>query len=166
MPKSRRPQSPPKALSKEPQANPTSLKTLAPRLPALAPKPPSSKTSSSASPGGSALQKSKSTCTVCLQPGCRLLTHRAFGTSIQAAENLPLNQLRISSRPKETTFTSSYAYTLGRQYVDKDIAASKLDPFYDLPVKSNFNTPEMHRLFHDCTSLQQTASSDMKTYAL
>jgi hypothetical protein len=126
------------------------LRPLAPKLPAIALRPLLAKSSTSPAQNAPTPRRGPSLCLICYRPACQLLTHRALGASLRSGDAIVPNNHYNTSPIKDPVFAASYAYTLARQYVDKDIAASKVDPFYDLPVKPDFNTPVMHRLSHQC----------------
>jgi len=95
----------------------------------------------------------KSACSVCGQVGCRLSTHRAFSTHARSARSTPARFFESGSQqPDDALYTQSYgfAWATRSNYVDPTLAASKVDPFFALPVEDD--KTEMHRLFFDCTT--------------
>jgi hypothetical protein len=106
------------------------------------------------------------TCPVCLRRGCQLKTHVALaaysrrGGSLAASNGgFGVSSTSIAQRSSESVYTKSYAYYYAQIYVDTDIASSRIDPFFDLPLPPESNTPEMHSLFHKCKNHRAPAST-------
>jgi hypothetical protein len=97
------------------------------------------------------------TCPVCMRRSCQLKTHRALaavsqqnGSLAPSEEDTGTSSISVAERWRNSVYTKSYAYYYAQKYVDADIASSRVDPFFDLPIPSETNNPEMHSLFYKC----------------
>lgn len=142
---------PSRQTSEAPQARP-SLRAIAPRPPQV--KRPQRLVVPSSLPHRASRPP---TCPVCLRRGCQLKTHVALAAYSQrggllaaSAEGSGLSSTSIAQRFNESVYTKSYAYYYAQIFVDTDIAASRIDPFFDLPLPPDSNSPEMHSLFYHC----------------
>jgi hypothetical protein len=134
-----------------------SFRTLKP----LAPKPPQAERSGfqrTAPPRAVSSVSGPSSCTVCpafRRRACRLSSHKSFVNgckrAYQPADGTVQTQCRHGGF-NHAAYAKSYAYHFAQNFVDSDIAAGRVDPFYKLPVPDSTH-PQMHRLFHDCKSL-------------
>lgn len=91
-------------------------------------------------------------CPVCGRVLCQLKSHKSFARQKELEWEVADADVSMQHRrnlSKDTTYQRSYAYLFAQRYVDPDIAASRVDPFINLPIPDNAN-PEIHRLFHDC----------------
>jgi len=103
--------------------------------------------------GGVRILPGRPAAKLCPVPGCRtvvcqLKSHKHFAAA--KSGTTPLGSDIARSTCDDDPFKHSYAYRLAQTFVDRDPAASRVDPFYNLPISANINTPEMHALFHDC----------------
>ena len=127
------------------------LKTLAPKPPhPERPVPSRSATTTTTS----SLQGPRSSpiCPVCRRRACPLASHKAWTRDrkhvIQSGEIF----VQAKSGPtfvNDPTYANSYAYRFTQSFVDVNIAAGRVDPFYKLPIPDSTH-PQLHRLFHDC----------------
>lgn len=91
-------------------------------------------------------------CPVFQRPACRLRSHKAFAKAPKRAPQAGNGTIPTQShRPAENdaAYAHSYAYRFAQSFVDSDIAAGRVDPFYKLPIPDSTH-PQIHRLFHDC----------------
>lgn len=121
----------------------TQQRNAPPSLRSLAPKPFMKSESQSlairsATPlsSGSSASKRRSpaACAVCYRVGCQLPTHSAYFSKSHDSRSTSVQKEDGPATQPSVSFAASYAYRLGRQYVDPNIAASKVDPFYNLPL--------------------------------
>ena len=138
------------------------LRTLKP----VAPKPPL-RGSSEPGPRRSALTATSSlsraprskVCPVCFRGSCQLDSHKQFTKSKRLSDKLRQASSRTSSSPSDdTVYSQSYAYRFAQTFVDTSLAASRVDPFIDLPVSASTH-PQLHGLFHDCKPWSFSLSS-------
>lgn len=127
----------------------------------LAPKPPQAERSGftgSANPRAISSVAEPSSCTICpafRRRACRLTSHKSFVNGSERAHQPADGTIQTQSRQSgfnDAAYASSYAYRFAQIFVDSNIAAGRVDPFYKLPVPDSAH-PQMHRLFHDCGSL-------------
>jgi hypothetical protein len=105
----------------------------------------------------SQLAKQPAACPVCLRHACQLKTHRTLVAHSKRRLSLaPSNEgsgnsnSSLVKRLRQSAYTKSYAYYYAQIFVDMDIASSRVDPFFDLPLSSDVNNPEIHSLFYKC----------------
>lgn len=56
--------------------------------------------------------------------------------------------MRSHTGISDVAYKSSYAYHLARTYVHHALGQGRVDPFYNLPLLGDLNTPHNHSLFH------------------
>jgi hypothetical protein len=135
---------------------------LSPRpLKPLAPKPPQAERSGfpgSANHRAISSVAEPSSCTICpafRRRACRLTSHKSFVNGSERRHQPADGTIQAQSRQggyNDAAYANSYAYRFAQTFVDSNIAAGRVDPFYKLPVPDSVH-PQMHRLFHDCESL-------------
>src|SRR2546423_925041 len=127
------------------------LKTLAPK-----PRPveqPRLSRGTNTTPTSSAVGLRSSTiCHVCQRRACTLNSHKAYAKGIK--HNTQSSEGRVQRQSHQNvvnnaSYANSYAYHFTQSFVDVDIAAGRVDPFYELPIPDSTH-PQLHRLFHDC----------------
>ena len=98
-------------------------------------------------------------CPVCSRRGCQLKSHKALISHISRRGSLAPSEngsITLSTskaeRLKQSAYTKSYAYFYAQIYVDADIAASRVDAFFELPLPCGVNKPEMNMLFLKCAN--------------
>lgn len=91
-------------------------------------------------------------CPVSRRRACRLSSHKSFVTESKRVHEPANGAVQPPSRQNaanDTAYANSYAYHFAQSFVDGDMAAGRVDPFYRLPVPDSTH-PQLHRLFHDC----------------
>lgn len=84
-------------------------------------------------------------CAVCGRQECQLPTHQSLADSSKRGEPLVV---RSHTGISDVAYKSSYAYHLARTYVHHALGQGRVDPFYNLPLLGDLNTPHNHSLFH------------------
>ena len=129
----------------------------------LAPKPPESLSRiarrspvARASSSIPSLRQNPRVCRFCGRLRCTLATHRAYWDRNLSGAADPASLEASMNRLRNTPYVESYSYAHYRVYIDRDIAASRLDPFLELPISERPNINELHSLFFDCSSTKHS----------
>ena len=89
-------------------------------------------------------------CRVCGKLRCGLSTHREYGKRVTTGAHDKASRQHLQKNLEGTPFTQSYSYGHFRYFVDRDIAASQIDPFFHLPISERHNMRDVSELFVQC----------------
>jgi Fungal specific transcription factor domain len=128
------------------------LKTLAPK-PTLEKRPVSQRGANLRATSSGARLRSCPICPISQRGVCRLSSHESYVKkeckSAPQPGDGPLQPQSRQNAVSDTAYANSYVYRFAQGFVDRNIAAGRVDPFCKLPVPDSTH-PQMHRLFHDC----------------
>lgn len=88
----------------------------------------------------------------CRRKACQLSSHKSYVKECKRVNPPGDGTVRPhiqQNAVKDNAYANSYAYYFTQSFVDVNIAAGRVDPFYKLPVPDSTH-PQLHRLFHDC----------------
>jgi hypothetical protein len=85
-------------------------------------------------------------CAICGRRECQLITHESLIKSLKKGEGsvIDLSYVDIT----DEAYKSSYAYHLARTCVHPGLGQGRVDPFHNLPLSGDLDTPHNHSLFH------------------
>jgi hypothetical protein len=124
----------------------------------LAPKPPqedrhtSDRSTTAAATTSFVGLRSCPICPVSKRNACRLSSHKYYVKECTRVTQPGDDTVQVQSGQNvvnDTAYANSYAYRFAHSFVDGNIAAGRVDPFYKLPIPDSTH-PQLHRLFHDC----------------
>jgi hypothetical protein len=137
------------------------LKTLAPKPP-QAEQPGSQRSATTRATSSAVGLWSCPICPAFRRRACRLSSHKFFAKESKRVHEPANGAVQLPSRQNaanDAAYANSYAYLFAQSFVDSDMAAGRVDPFYRLPVPDSTH-PQLHRLFHDCKPLVLSNTSN------